>query len=120
MGVGNHVIGSEHDKYEQKYSFYTTAGVGRLLKDFHKLKIRAYEKGDIAAVDIKNDLFLAIESADLTEKQRQAIHLLYIVDMDNGSAAKKLGIDSSTLSRNKKAALRKIVEVFRFWNYLDY
>jgi len=119
MGVGNHVVGSEHQKYEQKYAFYTDKGIQRLLKDIHKLRIRAFEKGDIAAVDIQIDLSLAIKAANLTEKQELAITYLYEDDMKQSDAAKRLCIDESTLSRNKEAALEKIAKVYREWNYLE-
>lgn len=119
MGVGSYVKGSEHKKYEQKYQFYTSKGIGRLLKDFHKLRNRAFEKGDIAAIDITLDLKTAIKAAKLTDKQAEALFYLYELDMKQGDAAELLGIDDSTLSRNKAAALEKIAQVYKSWNYIE-
>lgn len=117
MGVGSHVKGEGHAQYEEKYALHTSKGVGRLLKDIHKLEIRAYEKGDMAAVDIMIDLTSAIEQADLTQKQRDAIHYVYELDLEQGPASEKLGIHFSTLSRNLKAALGKIARVYQLWKY---
>lgn len=119
MGRTNHVKDKEHRLYEQSYSFYTEKGIGRLLKDFHKLKIRAYERGDLAAVDIRIDLQKAIELANLTDKQKQALDLLYNHDLSLKEAAAILGVDDSTLSRTRKAALNKIAKVYREWKYIE-
>jgi DNA-directed RNA polymerase specialized sigma subunit len=118
MGVGNYVKGSEHDSYESIYALNTPKGVGRLLKDMHKLHSRAYEQGDYAAIDILVDMEQAIEKAELTDRQDQAVDYLYRKDFEQGEAAKELGVDGSTLSRHRKAALTKIAAVYREWNYI--
>jgi DNA-directed RNA polymerase specialized sigma24 family protein len=119
VGVGSYVKDLEHKRYEQTYDFYSTDGIERLLRDIHKLQSRAYEKGDFAAIDITVDLNHAINAAGLTDKQREAIDYLYIQDMKIDDAAKLIGVNKSTLSRNKEAALRKIAAVFKKWNYIE-
>lgn len=119
MGVGNHVVGAEHKQYEQKYDFYSKEGIERLLRDTHKLHIRAFERGDMAAVDIMLDMELAIERAGLTDKQRQAIELLFEKDLKLKDAAALQGIEHSTLSRNKSSAITKLSNVYREWEYLE-
>ncbi|SDZ06225.1 sigma-70 family RNA polymerase sigma factor [Thermoactinomyces sp. DSM 45892] len=112
-------IDSGHRKYEQSYSFYTTKGIGRLLADLPKIEIRAYEKGETAAIDIYLDLQQAIQLAELTPKQKEAIKYLYIHDKGIVEAAVLLNIDYTTLSRTRKTALKKISEVYKRWRYLE-
>lgn len=119
MGKTNHVHGIDHRLYEQTYQFYTVKGIGRLLSDIPKLKVRAYDHGDMAAIDIMIDLRKAIQLANLTEKQKQALDLLYNRELGVGEAAEYLGIDASTISRTRKAALTKIANVFREWKYIE-
>jgi DNA-directed RNA polymerase specialized sigma subunit len=115
--VANFVRGEEHDKLESKYALTTIKGVDRLLKDTHNLRSRAVERGEMAAVDILIDMELAISKAKLTERQQETVDLLYEYDLEGKRAAELMGIDSSTLSRNKQAALKKIVRVYKDWNY---
>ncbi|SFX47723.1 hypothetical protein SAMN04487866_10917 [Thermoactinomyces sp. DSM 45891] len=115
----SHIIDSGHRKYEQSYSFYTTKGVSRLLADLPKIKIRAYERGETAAIDICLDLQKAIQLAKLTPKQKEAIRHLYVYDRGIVEAAELLDIDYSTLSRTRKTALKKIAKVYKRWRYLE-
>jgi DNA-directed RNA polymerase specialized sigma subunit len=118
MGVGKFVVGEEHDKLERKYVLSTEKGVENLLKDRHHLHSRAVERGDMAAVDILIDMESAVELADLTQKQRETVVLLFDHDLEQKTAAKIIGIDTSTLTRNKQAAIKKITRIFNEWNYI--
>lgn len=119
MGAKEHVKDIEHRKYEQTYQFYTEKGIDRLLKDFHTLKLRAYDHGDMAAVDIRLDLERAIELARLTDRQKQILDLIYNHDMKVEEIAEQLGVNASTVSRTRKAALAKIAAVYRSWKYVE-
>lgn len=118
MGSTNHVKDAAHMRFEQSYQFYNAKGIDRLLRDFPKLRLKAYETGDMAAVDIRLDLERAIQIADLTEKQARTMDLIYNHDMTATEAAEYLGVDTSTVSRTRKTALNKIAAVYRLWNYL--
>jgi DNA-directed RNA polymerase specialized sigma subunit len=56
-----------------------------LLGDYHALKIRRFN-GDTAASDILIDLATAIAMAGLTERQRQALRLVYEEDLTQEEA----------------------------------
>lgn len=119
MGTSNHVKDIEHRRYEQTYQFYNEKGINRLLKDFHNLKIRAYDRGDMAAIDIRLDLEKAIELAQLTDRQKEVLDLIFNRDMKIEDVAALLGVDSSTVSRTKKAGLTRIARVYRDWKYIE-
>jgi hypothetical protein len=56
-----------------------------LLGDYHALKIRRFN-GDTAASDILIDLRKAIEMAQLTDRQGQALRLVYEEDLTQEEA----------------------------------
>lgn len=109
--------GEGHDILESKYALRTPQGVEKLLRDKHFLLSRAYYRGDMDAIDIIIDAKRAIIKSRLTEKQERSIYLLFELDYDQKTAAAILDVDTSTLSRNKHAAVKKIAKVFDKWNY---
>lgn len=117
MGVSNYDKEAGTKKYEMKYTLDTAEGVEKLLEDTHKIRSRALERGDMAAIDLLVDLESAIEIAPLTDKQRRAITLYYENDLSQEETAKRMGCDTSTVSRHRKAALKHITKVYKDWNY---
>lgn len=117
MGVSNYDTGAATKRYENKYTLSTTKGVKSLLKDIHALNSRAFERGDMAAIDLLVDLQDAITQANLTDKQRTSILYYYFKDQDQETTAKHMGCDTSTESRHRKAALERIKNVYIKWEY---
>jgi DNA-directed RNA polymerase specialized sigma24 family protein len=117
MGVSNYDAGAATKKYEVKYTLNTTKGVKSLLKDIHALRNRAYERGDMAAVDLLVDLQSAMRAANLTDRQLAAITIYYILDQDQTETARRMNCDASTVSRHRKAALERIKNVYQKWEY---
>jgi RNA polymerase sigma factor (sigma-70 family) len=105
----------QHRKYEQRYALDNADGVRMLLSEYHALINRQYQ-GDYAAVDILCDLATAINRAGLTDRQRQAIELVYVDDMTQEDAAKALGIRQDTVSRHLTIAATKIARVYEYWS----
>jgi hypothetical protein len=59
-----------------------------LLSDLHALKVRQFQ-GDYSAVDILVDLRKAIELAQLTGRQSEALKLVYEEDLTQEEAGKR-------------------------------
>lgn len=89
-------------------------GVRMLLADIHALNSRQYN-GDYAATDILTDLGVAIAKAGLTEKQRQAIALVYGQDLTQQQAAETVGVRRETVNRLLTVAETKIARVYEYW-----
>jgi RNA polymerase sigma factor (sigma-70 family) len=89
-------------------------GLRILLGDLHALKSRQYA-GDYDATVILLDLYDAIERAGLTDRQRQAIDLVYGEDLTQKDAGERLGIAQNTLSEALERALENIAEVYFYW-----
>jgi peroxiredoxin len=119
-GKGALIIGSgtnrpeQHRKYEQRYALDNAEGARILLSDYHALINRQYQ-GDYAAVDILVDLMRAIARAGLTDRQRQAIELVFVKDLTQEEAGKWMGATKQTVNRLIDIATIKIARVYENW-----
>jgi DNA-directed RNA polymerase specialized sigma subunit len=75
---------------------------------------RQYQ-GDYAAVDILVDLRRAIDMAQLTDRQRQALRLVYEEDLTQEEAGKRMGIGQDVVSYHVENAIEAVAEVYWFW-----
>lgn len=94
-----------------------------LLRNYHALVERAY-KGDYDAIIALVDLETAIERANLTDRQAEAIRLYYIEgyfeDVHEAGdtqtqTARIIGIDRSSLSKRVSNAEARINTVLNSW-----
>lgn len=100
---------------ETKYHALNSAeGVRLLLGDYYALKLRRYN-GDTAASDILIDLHTAIERAGLTDRQRQALRMVFIEDMSQVDVAHELRVSKQTVNRLVSVALAKVARVYENW-----
>jgi predicted DNA-binding protein (UPF0251 family) len=114
MAATNHDKQAQHRTLEARYALDSPEGVRKLLTDVHALRIRR-ERGDYAASDILIDLERAIELADLTDRQRQALALIFERDLRQADAGKAMGVRQDTVSKLVKSALVKIAAVYEKW-----
>lgn len=106
----------QHLRYESAYpSLNNPAGLRILLSDYHALTQRRFA-GDTAASDILIDLANAIELANLTTRQRQALDLVYGEDLTQAEAGERLGIAQKNVSEALERALDNIAEVYWYWS----
>jgi predicted DNA-binding protein (UPF0251 family) len=100
-----------------KYALNDKAGVRSLLRDRYVIANRR-ERGDYAASDILIDLNSAIESAGLTDRQAEALALVYgYWQLTQEEAAQTMGIRQNTVSELLDIACERIAGVFERWNY---
>jgi len=104
--------------YTESYALSTPAGVKKLLRDRHHIASRRY-KGDTAASDILIDLHSAINSAGLTDRQTEAVAWVYGVDVTQSKAAAIMGISQQAVESLLSAAIIRISDVYKRWNYED-
>jgi RNA polymerase sigma factor (sigma-70 family) len=86
-----------------------------LLGDYHAIKLRRFN-GDTAASDILIDLARAIEMAQLTGRQSEALRLVYEEDLTQEEAGKRMGIAQKNVSEALDRALENIAEVYYYWS----
>jgi DNA-directed RNA polymerase specialized sigma24 family protein len=85
-----------------------------LLSDLHALKVRQFQ-GDYSAVDILVDLRKAIELAQLTGRQSEALRLVYEEDLTQEEAGKRMGIRQDVVSYHVDRAIEAVAEVYWYW-----
>lgn len=111
-------IDASNRKYSVKYALNDAAGVKALLRDRHRISSARF-RGDTDASCILVDLHSAIYNAGLTERQTEAIALVYGFDLTQEQAATVMGIARPTLIETLEAAASKIAAVYRKWEYED-
>lgn len=89
-------------------------GVKQLLGDYNALVQRQYQ-GDYDAIVILVDLATAIERAGLTDRQRQALALVYEEEYTQVETADELGISKQTVNRLISVATAKVARVYEAW-----
>lgn len=83
-----------------------------VLDSLHNLHERQFYKGDYGAVIELIDLQDAIDKAGLTERQSDAIRLVYEEDLTQAKAARHIGIQQPNVSSYTEAAIRKIAKTY--------
>lgn len=61
------------------------------------------------------DLATAIELADLTDRQRECLRLVYVDGLGENEVARVLGIARNTVNVHLNTACNKIAEVYESW-----
>ncbi|MEB9440537.1 sigma factor-like helix-turn-helix DNA-binding protein [Bacillus cereus] len=117
MGVSNFDKQAATKRLEVRFELCTVAGVEALLEQQHNIRSAAESRGDTAAIDLLADLENAIYQAELTDLQARCMDLRFGRDLSNIETAQIMGVDKSTTSRNTKAALKKIADVYTSWDY---
>lgn len=116
MGATNVDLTKDTRKYSQTYALNDAAGVKALLRDRHRIAARRF-KGDTAASDILIDLHSAIESSGMTERQAEAIALVYGMDVTQKVAAEVMGVGQDSVSDFVNGAAQRISAVYKRWEY---
>jgi RNA polymerase sigma factor (sigma-70 family) len=93
----------------------TSSNLRILLSDYQSLKVRQFQ-GDYSAVDILIDLYRAIEMAQLTGRQSEAIRLVYEEDLTQEEAGKRMGIAQQAVEQHVNNAIEAISEIYYYWS----
>ncbi|MBO1582698.1 sigma factor-like helix-turn-helix DNA-binding protein [Bacillus sp. XF8] len=103
---------------EHTYALDNPRSVDLLLRHLPYMRERRYN-GDYDASIILIDLETAISQADLTDRQRQVLRLVYFEDMKQRDVAISLGITAPTVNLYKRLLTQKIAAVFERWAWED-
>jgi DNA-directed RNA polymerase specialized sigma24 family protein len=78
------------------------------------LKVRQFQ-GDYDAVVLLVDLRKAIEMAQLTGRQSEALRLVYEEDLTQEEAGKRMGIGRRAVGYHVEDAIKAISEIYYYW-----
>lgn len=101
------------NRSEFDYPMETTRGVTMFLSNYHYFNVMAYDKGDMDAVAMLVDFEEAMKNVELTDRQREAIFLVYEIGMNQREAGESLGITKQAVQRLVGAVASKIAEYYR-------
>ncbi|ASB87707.1 sigma factor-like helix-turn-helix DNA-binding protein [Bacillus sonorensis] len=101
-------------EFETTYALDNAEGVKMLLSDYPKFVSRK-RLGEYEAAEVLLDLHKAIELADLTDRQREAIRLVYFEDLTQVEAGKRMGIGQDAVFKHIDAAADKIADIYYYW-----
>ncbi|ANS49293.1 hypothetical protein BM86_08420 [Bacillus thuringiensis] len=118
MGVSKYDNEAAHRRIEHSYALDNPKSIDLLLRHLPYMQERRFN-GDYAASDILIDLETAVAKADLTDRQRQVLQLVYFEDMKQRDVAISLGITAPTVNLYKRLLAQKIAAVFERWAWED-
>ncbi|WP_256860348.1 sigma-70 family RNA polymerase sigma factor [Bacillus sonorensis] len=101
-------------EFETAYALDNAEGVKTLLSDYPKFVSRK-RLGEYEAAEVLLDLHKAIELADLTDRQREAIRLVYFEDLTQVEAGERMGITRGAVARYIAFAAEKIADIYYYW-----
>ncbi|MEC2215060.1 RNA polymerase sigma factor [Bacillus velezensis] len=101
-------------EFNAAYALSNAEGVKLLLADYQKFVSRK-RCGDYAAVEVLIDIHKAIELAGLTDRQRQAIELVYFGELTQAEAGERMGIAKQNVEAYISRAAEKIVDIYYYW-----
>jgi RNA polymerase sigma factor (sigma-70 family) len=117
MGAVKMDVNAKERSLDAKYpALDSPANLRILLSDYHALINRQYQ-GDYDAVVLLVDLHKAIEMAQLTGRQSEALRLVYEEDLTQEEAGKRMGIAQNSVSEAVDRALEAISEVYFYWSH---
>ncbi|PGB24784.1 hypothetical protein COM06_20005 [Bacillus toyonensis] len=103
---------------EHTYALDNPKSVDLFLRHLPYMDERRYN-GDYDASIVLLDLETAVANADLTDRQRQVLRLVYFEDMKQRDVAISLGITAPTVNLYKRLLAQKIAAVFERWAWKD-
>ncbi|QUW39298.1 sigma-70 family RNA polymerase sigma factor [Bacillus cereus] len=118
MGVSKYDNEAAHRRIEHNYALDNPKSIDLLLRHLPYMQERRFN-GDYAACDILIDLETAISQADLTDRQRQVLQLVYFEDMKQRDVAISLSITAPTVNLYKRLLAQKVSAVFERWAWED-
>lgn len=101
-------------EFETTYALDNAEGVKMLLSDYPKFVSRK-RLGEYEAAEVLLDLHNAIELANLTDRQREAIRLVYFEDLTQVEAGKRMGVGKDSVNHLINRAAESIADIYYYW-----
>ncbi|OQV53377.1 sigma factor-like helix-turn-helix DNA-binding protein [Bacillus velezensis] len=114
MGVTKIDLHRKDREFNASYALDNAEGVKLLLADYQKFVSRK-RCGDYAAVEVLIDIHKAIQLAGLTDRQRQAIELVYFGELTQAEAGERMGIGQDAVSKLIDSATEKLADIYYYW-----
>jgi RNA polymerase sigma factor (sigma-70 family) len=117
MGATKIDVNAKERSLDQRYpALDNPAGLRILLSDYHALLNRQYQ-GDYDAVVLLVDLRKAIEMAQLTGRQSEALRLVYEEDLTQEEAGKRMGVSQQAVDQHVSGAIEAVSDIYYYWSH---
>lgn len=113
MGAVKIDTASREKVLDDLYPMDKFRGIYALLANIHHMREMRFVRGDYDACNLLLDFYDAYEAANLTERQREILRLVFEKDMRQQDVALEMGISQQAVSDHVKAAVQKIARVNR-------
>jgi len=89
-----------------------------ILANIHALRQRRYV-GDLGASDALLDFETAVRNAKLTERQKEALALVYVEDLTQEKAGKRMGVAQHSIAKLLQRSESRIDVTYNKWSKLE-
>lgn len=99
---------TKQKRLEDAYPIDRAYGVYAVLAHIHYLRESRFLRGDYEASILLLDFYESLEDANLTQRQRQILHLVFEEDLTQQEVAMLLNISQQAVSDHVGTAVKKI------------
>lgn len=103
---------THNSQFMKQYDVGTVGGVYAVLSNIHRLRNARIVRSDFNASVVLIDFERAMNNAGLTDKQHQAIHLVYERDLTQREASEIMECTQQAVQQHIKAGVGKIADVY--------
>ncbi|NLS42519.1 RNA polymerase subunit sigma [Bacillus subtilis] len=114
MGTVKVDLHRKEREFDAAYALNNAEGVKLLLADYQKFVSRK-RCGDYDAATILIDIHKALKLANLTDRQRQAIELVYFGELTQAEAGERMGITQQAVDYSLALSTEKIADIYYYW-----
>lgn len=114
MGAVTKDLHARERALDETYRLDNADGVRALLRDYNALVERQYG-GDYDAVVLLVDLHTAIDMARLTDRQREALDYVFMADLTQAEAGRRMSVDQRNVDAYLDVSIDKITEIYYYW-----
>ncbi|WFP01574.1 RNA polymerase subunit sigma [Bacillus subtilis] len=114
MGTVKVDLHRKEREFDSAYALDNAEGVKLLLADYQKFVSRK-RCGDYDAATILIDIHKALELANLTDRQRQVIELVYFGELTQAEAGERMGIARDAVNHLLNRASEGIADIYYYW-----
>lgn len=102
--------GDKRSEYE--FPMETAKGVTAFLSNYHHIREMAYSNGDMDAVAMLVDFKEALDTVEMTDRQKEAIHLVCFVGMNQREAGDAMGVKKQAVQRLVYSVTSRVADYY--------
>lgn len=106
------MVSLNEQRLEAEYPLETEQGVNAFLSNYHHIRSSAIDKGDYDAIILMVDFEIAFSKISITDRQREAVNLVFFKDLTQREAGNIMGITQQAVQQLTHAVVKKIANQY--------